>query len=105
MKADTSSYLRGSRVLQPANHIIAVTLANGAQHYRRVSMTAEQMRVAELKLMELQHAGEIRGYIISAACECSFGDLLQFLADLRNTAQQPELLNVQTGTLFAGGAL
>jgi len=96
-------FLRGSRVLAPVNHIVAVTLANGAQHYRRVAMNAEQMRFAELKLMELQHAGEIRGYIISSACDCSFGDLVGFLGELGTHAQQQELLNVQQDTLFAGG--
>ena len=100
----TNNFYRGARVLSPCNHIVAVTLANGAQHYRRVSMTAEQMRVAELKLMELQHSGEIRGYIISAACDCAFGDLLAFLGDLGTHAQQGELIDIQQNTLFSGGA-
>jgi hypothetical protein len=102
MKPEATFY-RGERVLAPVNHIVAVTLANGAQHYRRVAMNAEQMREAELKLMKLQHTGEIRGYIISSACDCSFGELLGFLGELGTRAQQQELLNVQQNTLFAGG--
>ena len=100
-----STFYRGARVLSPCNHIIAVTLANGAQHYRRVSMTAEQMRVAELKLMELQHAGELRAYVISSASDCAFGDLLAFLGDLGTHAQQGELISIEQNTLFAGGGL
>ena len=99
-----SGFLRGERLLAPVNHIVAVTLSNGAQHYRRVSMTAEQMRVAELKLMELQHSGELRAYVISSAADCAFGDLLAFLGDLGAHAQQGELISIEQNTLFAGGA-
>lgn len=100
---DNGQFLRGSRVLEPITHIIVITLKTGGQLFRRCSLTAAQMRCAELNLMELQHRGEIRGYLITAAEDVTFERLLQWLHDLEYHPEQTELISIEQNTLFAGG--
>lgn len=98
-------FYRGSRPLEPTNHIVIVTLPNGGQVLRRVSLNIIQMRDAESRLMQLQHAGHIRGYIFTAANDCSQPELLEWFGSLAHVDQQAELISVAQNTLFAGGAL
>lgn len=98
-----SAFLRGSRVLQPINHIVIVESLNSGLHLRRVSLTAEQMGKLEARLMVRQHAGGIRSYIITAAEDCTVPELLSWVESFSEPAQQPELLSVAQDTLFTGG--
>ncbi len=103
MSADLIPFLRGSRVLAPANHIVEVETRNGSRIFRRVSLTAEQMAAVESCLMELQHTGEIRSYLLAAANDATYTELLSWLSDIGMPAQQGELINISQDTLFSGG--
>lgn len=98
------SFLRGSRQLAPAVHIVQVETRNGAKIFRRVSLTAEQMAAIEARLMELQHTGEIKSYLLAGANDSSFPELMGWLEDIGHKSEQGELINIQVGTLFSGGA-
>lgn len=67
-------------------------------------MTAAQMAETEAKLMELQHTGEIRSYLLAAANDASFPELLTWLNDLAFHPEQGELINIEQNTLFQGVA-
>lgn len=101
----TEYFLRGARQLEPCSHIVKVVTRNGSEIFRRCSLTAGQMSAIESRLMELQHVGEIRSYLLASANDATFPELTQWLYDLAIHPAQPELLNVQVGTLFSGGAL
>jgi hypothetical protein len=103
--ASVVPFLRGSRLMAPAVHIVQVETRNGAKIFRRVSMTCEQMAAAEARLMELQHTGEIRSYLLAAANDSTFPELMAWLEDIGHKSEQGELINIQVGTLFAGGDL
>jgi hypothetical protein len=96
-----NGFLRGSHVFAPTNHIICVELNNGSGIFRRSALTAEQMAQTESRLMELQHTGEIKGYMLAGANECSFPELLAWLSELAFHPQQPELLSLGQDTLFS----
>jgi hypothetical protein len=97
------SFLRGSQQLAPAVHIVQVETRNGAKLFRRVSLTAPHMAAVESRLMELQHLGEIRSYLLAAANDTNFSELMKWLEDIGTPAQQGELINISQDTLFSGG--
>lgn len=101
----TPSFFRGSRQLAPAVHIVQVETRNGSKIFRRVSLTAEQMAAVESRLMELQHTLEIRSYLLAAANDTTFPELMKWLEDIGTPAQQGELISIEQNTLFCGGAL
>jgi hypothetical protein len=89
--------------MAPAVHIVEVETRNGSKIFRRVSLTCEQMAQVESCLMELQHTGEIRSYLLAAANDTNFSELLKWLSDIGTPAQQGELINIEQNTLFSGG--
>jgi hypothetical protein len=95
------SFLRGSRVFEPTSHIICVELKNGSGIFRRAALTAEQMAQTEFRLMELKHTGEIKGYLLAGANDCTFPELLAWLSELAFHPQQSELLSIEQDTLFS----
>jgi hypothetical protein len=99
---NSQTFYRGSRVLAPVNHIVIVTMANGTEYFRRASMNATQMVQLERRLLEAQHTGDIAAYVITAANDCTFPDLLTWLDSLKYHAEQPALLNMQQNSLFNG---
>lgn len=101
----TLSFLRGSQQLAPAVHIVQVETRNSSKIFRRVSLTAEQMAAVESRLMELQHTGEIRSYLLAAANDTTVPELMKWLEDIGTPAQQGELISIEQNTLFSGGAL
>lgn len=96
------SFLRGSLGwrFSPAVHIVEIETRSGARIFRRVSLTADQMASTEARLMELQHTGEIKSYLLAGANDCSYPELAAWLEELGKPAQQSELINIQVGTLF-----
>jgi hypothetical protein len=100
----SENFYRGSIDVRVASHVVTVTTRNGAQIFRRVSLTAAQMGQVEARLMVRQHEGDIRSYSISAAEDISFDGLLVWVESFRESGQQQELLNVSVGTLFSGDA-
>jgi hypothetical protein len=98
--SEDGRFLRGSRILVPINHIVIVQLTNGAQVLRRSALTAEEMSRLEARLMELQHAGDIRGYVITAAEDANFGNLLAWVESFMDSAEQRQLLSVDQDSLF-----
>lgn len=104
MSAQPIPFLRGSRLLAPAVHIVQVETQHGSKIFRRVSLTADQMAAVESRLMELQHTGEIRSYLLAAANDTNFPDLMKWLGEIGNPAQQGQLISIEQNTLFSGGA-
>jgi len=98
------AFLRGSRQLAPCSHIVEVETRNGSRIFRRVSLTAGQMAQVEAQLMELQHTGEIRSYLLAGANDATFPELTAWLHDIGTHAQQSPLLDISQDTLFSGGA-
>jgi hypothetical protein len=98
------SFFRGSCLISPVNHIVIVIMPNGTEHFRRLSMNADQMSQLERRLMEAQHVGDIAAYVITSASECNFPELLGFIESLKFGAEQPDLLDLRQDTLFSGGA-
>lgn len=94
------SYLRGSVDARIASHVVMVTTRTGAQLLRRVSLTAVQMGQLESQLMIRQHAGDIHGYLISAAEDVSFAGILSWVDSFKGSGEQQELLCVEQDVLF-----
>jgi hypothetical protein len=99
-QAKPEPFFRGSRPINPVNHIVIVETRNGAKLLRRTALTADQMAQVEVRLMEQKHQGQIRDYTFTAAEDCGFPDLLAWVESFGESAEQQQLLSVEQDSLF-----
>ena len=98
-----ASFLRGSRLFQPTNHIVTVVSRDKVtRHLRRVALTLAQ--IAELKavLFDRVAAGDIASFEIDAAEDVTASQVIEWAASFAKDAQQSNLLDISQNPMCGG---